>query len=169
MNHAGISPPTPCATCHIAGNNAGAVSTPNPHPYAAANSDCGQCHTNFSSFAGASFNHAGVTTCKTCHYAGNTTGALPPPTTAGDLIHNPLSNIITDCNTCHTLTTSGGFATMNASMSTMHTAFVSVPCTRCHESTDTTMKSIYGLTLRPANHNVGKDCSGCHNTSSFSN
>jgi hypothetical protein len=158
MNHTGISPPAACATCHIAGNSVGAVSTPNPHPYAASNSDCSQCHST-TTFAGASFNHAGVTTCKTCHYSGNANGAMPPPVTAGDLIHSPLSNIITDCNSCHTSTQTGGFS----SYKMVHTAIANyaTTCQNCHKAGNP-MQAVY-----KANHNVGVVCGNCHNTTSF--
>ncbi len=157
MNHTGII--ASCSTCHYVGNSVGAAATPNPHPYAASNSDCRQCHTSFSTFAGASFNHTSVTTCKTCHYSGNATGAMPPPGTSGDLIHNPLSNIITDCNSCHTSTQSGGFS----SYKMVHTAILnySTTCQNCHKAGNP-MGAEY-----KSNHNVGVICGNCHSTNTF--
>ncbi|MBI3605706.1 MAG: hypothetical protein HY202_06740 [Nitrospirae bacterium] len=159
MNHTGISPPASCATCHIAGNTMGAAATPGSHPYAAPNSDCSQCHKSFSSFSGAAFNHTGVTACKTCHYSGNATGAMAPPATAGDLIHNPISNIITDCNSCHTSTLSGGFS----SSKMIHTAILNytTTCQNCHKAGNP-----MGAQFK-SNHHLNEICGNCHSTSTF--
>ncbi|MHB8483182.1 MAG: hypothetical protein ACYDBV_10715 [Nitrospiria bacterium] len=155
MNHTGISPPTPCANCHIAGNSMGAVSTPNPHPYAASNSDCSQCHTNFSTFAGAIFSHTGITgNCSSCH-KNPATGVTGP---RNDTLHR--LSILPDCSQCHTSTTSFSSWTMN------HTG-ISPPtaCMTCHVPGNN-----MGALYKPSGHPVTtQDCGSCHSTTTFSN
>jgi hypothetical protein len=103
------------------------------------------CHKSFVSFAGATFNHSGITSgCATCH------------TGAGGVVGKPANHIPTslDCSTCHKSTAAFGPSTaMN------HTG-ISSGCTTCHNG-----GSFTGVTpvSKPANHiTTSADCATCH-------
>jgi hypothetical protein len=133
------------------------VSKPTTHIPTTA--DCSTCHTSFTSFAGASFNHAGVVagTCKTCH-----TG------TGGGMVqiagHVPTG--ATSCDVCHKSTAVGGFATFTMG-STGHAALgvilSSSNCMTCHQGVYFGVKTFKphpgrnGTTATTANF-----CGACH-------
>ncbi|MFX7784675.1 hypothetical protein ABTJ92_20860, partial [Acinetobacter baumannii] len=74
----------------------GTIATGKPANHTVTTQPCEACHKSTSSFAGAGFNHAGITSgCASCH---NGTAALGKPAT----------HIATTqpCETCHHSTTS---------------------------------------------------------------
>ncbi|MBI3593647.1 MAG: hypothetical protein HY200_01680 [Nitrospirae bacterium] len=160
FNHANLMGQL-CSSCHKIGGPGMPPPTNATHSNLGSQ-DCSQCHKSTSSFAGAAFDHTNLAgqQCKSCHFSGNSSGAMVPPTTAGNLIHNPLSNIITDCNSCHTSTKSGGFS----SYKMVHSAIFnySSTCQNCHKAGNP-MGAVY-----KSNHNVGLVCGNCHSTSTFS-
>src|SRR5262249_58916056 len=98
-----------------------------------------------SSFAGATFNHAGITSgCASCH------------TGTGGVVGKPANHIPTtqDCSTCHRSTTAFG---PNTPMN--HTG-ISSGCTTCHNG-----QAFFGVTpvSKPSNHiATTADCVTCH-------
>jgi Cytochrome c3/Cytochrome c7 and related cytochrome c len=155
MNHAAVTA-TSCITCHGGAYTTqgsqlgGARAKPSNHPVTTAS--CDQCHTNFTTFLGANFNHAGVTpgTCGTCHIPG-TGGARMK--TAG---HIPTTG--NACDSCHKSYIAFAGATMN------HAAVTATSCITCHGGAYTTQGSqLGGARAKPSNHPVTTaSCDQCH-------
>ena len=115
---------------------------PTTHVATTQNCSTSGCHASFTSFAGATFNHTGVTsgTCYTCHGTG-ANGAMMENTG-----HVPTASV--SCDTCHTLTTVGGFATYTMGTAG-HTALgvtTASNCTTCH------MGTYFGVVVKSASH-----------------
>jgi len=108
--------PKDCASCHVDGNQRGALAKPFNHIQTAA--ACDTCHTT-SSFGAVLFSHVSVTpgSCATCHDGRRAQGKGPThfPTTlscdqchkTGSFIpalnfdHSSLNGVLTTCSTCH--------------------------------------------------------------------
>ncbi len=163
MNHTGIT--SNCSTCH--GGPAGERTYPNVVTYNPAShislqtppQDCSTCHTNFSSFLGARYDHYGVTpgTCGNCHMGQN-----PNVTSINTSTHIPLP-AGTTCDTCHsTITFKGvwfhGIPPWNVSTAPM-------TCSTCHSGSYPA-----AIGKNPTHIPTTDDCISCHtqaNTSSF--
>ena len=133
------------------------------HVPIAATDSCEICHVgpgssvtgtvqNTSKFSGSRMNHAGITTCNSCHAAG--TGPfvgvskiiqLPPTSPAGAGSHIPSG--ATDCATCHMATMPTGLIAASATTSAPGTLFqtpapstsqihtgISGNCSSCHDT-----------------------------------
>jgi hypothetical protein len=143
--HAFVSSTT-CATCHDTGATYTGVVTKLPiHITYTAGLGCDSCHTasntsNYTTFLGAGFNHAGITTgCASCH---NGTTALGKPTT-----HIPTT---APCENCHTSTASFLGAIFS------HTG-ITTGCASCHSG------QYSGVTVQPATHiPTTAACENCH-------
>jgi hypothetical protein len=149
MNHAGLN--GQCSTCHSGGylaQNAQAKSA--THVVTSLQCDSSGCHTSTTTWAGATFNHSGVTigghTCGNagCHVTGGT--GLPKPGT-----HIPTTQA---CDLCHKNFTSFNPATMD------HTG-TSSQCINCHNGTNATGK--------PSGRHIPttQSCDLCHRTSAW--
>jgi len=148
---------TNCASCH-ASNYFGVTVKPTSH--IATTQDCSACHTNLTSFAGASYSHPASAsgTCYTCHVPGNTMGAMVE--NSGHVATASVS-----CDACHKSTATGGFATYTMG-STGHSALnvlLSSNCMTCHSG------SVFGTkTFRPHPGSHGTTattanfCGNCH-------
>lgn len=147
FSHAGIT--GNCQSCHDGSANnvaAGALGkTPNHSP--TNGQDCGACH-NTVSFAGATFDHSGITSnCASCH-GDNATGA----STKKNPGHIPTTQ---DCSVCHV---PGTFKPSTFS----HNGIVD-NCSSCHGDNSTA-----AVTKKSAGHvPTTQDCSLCHNTTAF--
>lgn len=135
----------PCATCH---NGVDAIGKPVNHMPAP--ETCGDCHTPFfeGTFASVNFDHSTVAgDCASCHIAGGTWGAPPPPDWH-------LAAGLTDCGSCHVPGASFARATMDHSILP-----ASVDCTSCHAE-----GSGSGAPPPPPWHSVVdmSDCATCH-------
>ena len=142
-----------CDTCHNgAYSSYGSIGKSSGHPATSAGQDCNACHTNTVSFAGATFNHAGVTTgCNSCHLSDKPSNHLPVP--AGS-----------ECYLCHRVPPDSFTIAANYS----HSKVTTMRCDSCHNGQYTG----YGAEGKPGDHpsyTAGKDCnaSGCHNTSNW--
>jgi hypothetical protein len=149
MSHTGLA--GQCSTCHSGGylaQNAQAKSA--NHPTTSLQCDSSGCHTSTTTWAGATFNHSGVTigghTCGNagCHIAGGQ--GLPKPGT-----HIPTTRA---CDYCHTNFTAFNPATMD------HTGTSSL-CINCHNGTNATGK--------PSGKHIPttQSCDLCHRTSAW--
>ncbi len=135
-----------CSSCH---NNVQAQGKGPTH--IDTNLECNACHSTIG-WAGAVFNHNGITTgCASCHDGAKAKGM--PPT------HIPIGTPAAPCEACHIPTkyTSFSGATMN------HPAVGTPPmlCTVCHEAG----MSFFGVTIvtrPPAPHPTTGDCYQCH-------
>ena len=127
MNHAGIS--SGCTACHNGQAFAGVTPVSKPSNHIATTADCVSCHKSFVTFAGATFNHAGVVpgTCNTCHTG--TGGGMTEPAR-----HVPTGAV--SCDTCHKSTAVGAFAifTMgNAGHAALGVTLSLSNCMTCHQ------------------------------------
>lgn len=156
--HVGIT--TGCAACHQ-GQFPGVKSLPSTtsvpplHVPVLAGQDCSACHslTNFTSFLGAIYNHAGITpggvpTCASCH-SGQMVGVKAVPPIPAQHITIPAGN---DCSVCHNSTTTFLGALYS------HAGVVAGSCDTCHTG------AYPGVLTKPANHipAVGSTCDTCH-------
>jgi hypothetical protein len=200
MDHTGIS--GACATCHAVTSKSSIQGIQGLVDHGPAPTDnlvvkvanhvtttlaCETCHaaSNFTTFSGTAMNHTGITTgCKACH--GTSDANVQYNASVLGATHNgshiPTSQVADVCETCHTTTTPGGFA--SAAMS--HQG-VTGNCSSCHENPSfnpainfaglTTQDYGTGsakiLVVRPLaqiasgpnrgyDHPVTGDCSGCH-------
>ena len=142
-----------CDACHNgAYSGYGAIGKSAGHPVVTAGQDCNACHLNTTSFAGAGFNHTGVTTgCNSCHLSDKPAGHLPVPASS-------------ECVLCHRIPPDL-FTTANAFS---HSKVTSLRCDSCHNG----QYRGYGAEGKPGDHpsyTAGKDCnaSGCHNTNGW--
>ena len=144
MNHTGIA--SGCATCHTGAAFQGVTPVSKPASHVSTTADCSSCHSSFTSFLGATYNHSGITSgCATCH------------TGTGGVVGKGSNHIPTslDCSTCHLSTTAFGPSTaMN------HTG-ISSGCVTCHSGA-----AFQGVTpkAKPASGHIPTtaDCSTCH-------
>lgn len=149
MNHAGLA--GQCATCHSGGylaQNAQAKSA--NHLVTSLQCDSSGCHTSTTTWAGAVFNHTGVSigghTCANagCHVAGGS--GLPKPGT-----HVPTNSA---CDVCHSNFNAFAPATMN------HTGLTG-SCSSCHNGINATGK--------PGGSHIPTTagCEVCHRTTAW--
>jgi hypothetical protein len=153
-----------CATCHNGSyaqwNALG--KTPN---HVATTASCDTCHKNYTSFAGATFSHTGISpgTCSTCHYQGGP--GLAAPTNHIPYASQLVAGASMNCDSCHKSTNPGGFATsaMNHNNSLGNG---SGWCKGCHQSGTTYLAgAIQKKSLNHYERYAGQaDCSssGCH-------
>jgi hypothetical protein len=143
MNHAGIN--SGCTACHNGQAFIGVTPVSKPSGHVATSADCVSCHTSFVSFAGAAFNHSGITSgCASCH------------TGVGGVTGKPANHMPTsqDCSLCHKSTVAFG---PNTPMN--HTG-ISSGCTACHNG-----QAFFGVTpvSKPSGHvATSADCVSCH-------
>jgi hypothetical protein len=145
FDHSNVTRTTRCDSCHNGTDATGTAAKTNPpHIPLNNNEDCRLCH-NTESFAGATFDHQGITgNCAQCHNGDTATG-------------KPQNHVPTngDCVECHQTT---GFipATFD------HTGIVD-NCQSCHDGVLATGK------VDAVNHvQTDQDCSVCHSTTAFS-
>ena len=187
--HTGVS--GNCSSCHLnaqvveAANIRNSISGTSPEAFAhgVQNSslDCNSCHTNFSTWYGAMYDHATAgTPCSNCHNSSRATGTAQ--------FSGHVSIGTSDCSTCHSTTTTwlgalGGMPSNHVSSayfqpptiscstchptpttwitgSTLHSYLVSSPCARCH------LTGTNVLGTQTNNHHQPTDCgaSGCHSS-----
>jgi hypothetical protein len=156
----GVSMTSTCTSCHM-GSYLGVVVKPSTHVTTSpANQNCSAsgCHSSFTSFAGATYNHSGVVagTCYSCHGTGKN-GAMMEVSK-----HVPTGTV--SCDACHKSKSIGGFATFTMG-SAGHTALgvsTASNCTTCH------MGSYLGVVVKPTGHiatsPTNQNCYDCHKT-----
>ena len=169
---------TSCATCHGGQAFQGVTPVTKPATHLTTASDCSTCHstTNFTTFAGTwTMNHTGITVnCMSCHNGqAFATGVVPvSKINAPSPSHVPTT---ADCSNCHTVTTTGGFATSTKPQphnATLLTGFSATTCYPCHGTTTATW---FGVKAQGSGHpNTSKstppnNCgnSGCHSATNF--
>ncbi|NNM61480.1 MAG: hypothetical protein HKM03_04865, partial [Steroidobacteraceae bacterium] len=179
-NSGQMAAPNDCSLCHTTANWDSTV-LPAGHMPNPANQGCSVCHTSAptdystATLAPKATLHTGISSgCMTCHGAPNSTPPVfynnfTPKSAVLSPMHIPTS--VTPCEDCHspTMFTSFSGTTMNSAKHSAMFAVIGNTCDACHEST-TPPLVFYGvnnLTTRPNDHHVGKDCSGCHNTSDW--
>ena len=121
--------------------------------------DCNACHTGFTNFLGAVYNHASVIftpgsnstpRCSSCH-SGQTVGVKAVPPIPANHITIPAGN---DCSVCHFYTTPGGFlgATYN------HAGVQTGSCDTCHTG------AYPGVLTKGSSHITTQSykCDACH-------
>ncbi len=163
--------PGQCATCHSgAYTQWNALAKPSGH--VATTASCDTCHTGYTTFAGAGFNHSGVSpgTCATCHVQGGSGMAKPsnhiPTTLSCDACHNT-STFTTStfthsstqgvlpgqCSNCH----NGSYTQWNALGKPSGHVATTASCDTCHKSYTT----FTGATFNHTGVSPGT-CSTCH-------
>ena len=155
FDHPSANPPVMgrCNQCH---DGIQAVGKHSQHLVTTASCDSSGCHTNtnYVTFAGLQFNHAGVMpgACGTCH-SGQTAGA--PTQTPG---HIPYTG--NGCDNCHMTppaATSFAPATMN------HTAVASLTCSKCHNGSYISQGAL--AKTNKVNHvTTTQECNVCHHS-----
>ena len=163
--------PGQCATCHSGayaqwnalGKSSGHVVT---------TASCDTCHTGYATFAGAGFNHTGVSpgACATCHVQGGSGMAKPsnhvPTTLSCDACHNTSTfttstfthsatqGVITgQCATCH----NGSYTQWNALGKPSGHVTTTASCDTCHKGYSTFSGAAFNHTgVSPGT------CSTCH-------
>ncbi|MBI3605707.1 MAG: hypothetical protein HY202_06745 [Nitrospirae bacterium] len=152
FNHANLTGQL-CSSCHKGGGPGMPPRSDVVHSNLTGQ-DCNSCHSSTTTFSTATMNHSGmVAPCSTCHYQGNTVGAVFKPSN-----HTATTQ---ECNICHSGTTT--FA--NAIFS--HSNLAGQACSSCHK--------VGGPGMAPKNDVVhsnlnGQDCNSCHpSTTSFTN
>ena len=141
--------PGQCANCHN-GSFASMNALGKPSGHVATTASCDTCHTGFSTFASATFDHTGVTpgTCATCHTQGGSGMAKPSN-------HIPTS---LSCDLCHT--TGGSFSTSTFTHSAAQ-GVVPGQCSTCHNGAYTAWNALG----KPSGHVVTTaSCDTCHTT-----
>ena len=158
----GVAISSDCTSCHQTASYFGVLSKPTTHiTTTPTNQNCSTsgCHSSFTSFAGATFNHSGVTsgTCYSCHGTGKN-GAMME-------ISNHVPTASVSCDACHTSTAIGGFAiyTMGTAGHTAIGATTATNCTTCHQTA-----TYFGVVVKPSSHTTttpaNENCYDCHNT-----
>lgn len=142
FDHSNIPRSTRCDSCHNGNEATGQDAKVNP-PHIPTTQDCRVCH-NTTSFAGATFDHQGITNnCASCHNGDTATGK--------NNNHVPTN---ADCVECHQTT---GFIP-----ATFDHAGITNNCASCHDGVLATGK------VDAVNHvDTNQDCSVCHNTAAF--
>lgn len=140
FDHSTVSRNTRCDSCHNNTNAVGKAAKTNPD-HVQTTQDCRVCH-NTDAFAGATFNHQGITgNCVSCHNGVTATGK-----------HNNHVPTNGDCIECHQTT---GFKPATFA----HVGIVD-NCASCHNGVLATGKT--------PNHTVTNlDCGVCHTTKTF--
>jgi len=112
--------------------------------------DCGSCHSGYSSWLGALYNHAGAAgTCLSCHNSTRATGTAQ--------FSGHVSIGTSDCSTCHTGTTT--WLGASGGMPSNHMLFTSgTACAICHSTTVATGAALHSY--------LSSSCKTCHDSSS---
>ena len=145
-----------CAACHDGATATGMLTGPNKMHVpvnGGNNAVCSDCHTNFSAWIPAVFDHSKVTNvCLTCH---NGTMAI----SKGKLTAKPPTHIPTNlgCENCHSTTT---WKTSLFDHSQIGTA----TCMSCHDGVQATGKVNATIAHIPSDNN----CVNCHTTTAWS-
>lgn len=181
-----------CVTCHVTGGDgaayvkvaiAGTSAEAFAHNAQNTGIACESCHTSYTTWYGAKYNHSGAgTACSTCHNSSRATG------TAQKSGHVAVGT--DECSACHTGTASwlpalgakpANHIPYNAGVScsschvgstwvtgaTLH-GYVSTSCKTCHNSTASYLGNMKKKTLGShEGSTTAQDCnsSGCHSTS----
>ena len=133
-----------CDSCHDGIHATGTNAKINPPHVDIFGKDCDACHVPGATFAGARYDHTGITdNCASCHNGTTALGKTPPPD------HVPTSQ---DCHLCHVTT---GFRP-----ATFDHAGIVDNCRSCHNNVFAIGKSVSHV---PTN----QDCGVCHNTRTF--
>ena len=173
---------TTCATCHDAGKTyVGVVTKSTPAiTHVATTIGCDSCHTSTTYAAGSfnvwTMNHAAnsnTTACATCHASGKsfTNNGGTALVTLSTTIHVPVGTIA--CETCHSGTAAGAFATGAFASSTAWTmgttghnaVAASTPaCASCHGATATAYTGVKLIDSAhiPSSYYPVEDCGVCH-------
>jgi predicted CXXCH cytochrome family protein len=151
--HNGVTSADNCTTCH---NGTSATARPTTgamaHKTAPMTSNtCGSCHSIGTAWNPATMNHAGATSCTSCHVI----------SASGNIWTTPKSNHIStagyvQCSSCH-LTSAWKPTSFNHSGVTTATN-----CTTCHNGTSATGRPTSGAmahTVAPMTNNT---CANCH-------
>lgn len=151
FDHAQISPPTPCATCH---NGTGAIAKVGKSTsHIPTTQACDVCH-NTNGWGGAKVNHTTLTVaCDTCH---TPTGTFIGARGFGGK-HSSGLTTSTACGSCHNVSPAGW-----RPIKTFDHAQTSLTCSACHGT---------GLATRglPGNHiPITQGCNVCHTTNGWS-
>lgn len=135
-----------CASCHD-----GLISVGKGVFHIPTTADCNACHFNTVSFAGATFDHAGidVNNCSGCH---NGEIAINKP-----LNHIPTSD---DCSACHADTMTGGFKN-SSFLASVHPG-ITTGCQSCHTPT---ILPLFSKTSAHIPTNL--ECNSCHSNALF--
>ena len=153
--------PGQCSTCHNGSYTQwNALGKPANHVVTTAS--CDTCHKNFTSFAGATFSHTGISpgTCSTCHYQGGP--GLGKPVNHIPYESQLLAGASLNCDACHSSTTSFATQRMNHNNSLGNGAGW---CKGCHQSGTNYLGSMNKKALTHYERYAGQtDCSssGCH-------
>jgi Cytochrome c7 and related cytochrome c len=157
FDHTQASNVANCAACHNGTTATGMLTGPNKSHITingGQNAVCSDCHTNFSTWSPASFDHSKVSgVCATCHNGTTTMGA-------GKLLTAKLpTHIATNlgCENCHTTTT---WKTSLFNHSQIGTA----TCVSCHDGAQATGKMNATIAHIPSDNN----CVTCHTTTAWS-
>jgi hypothetical protein len=187
--HTAVVSSVTCASCHGSGKAwygvtiktpPGTVGTPgaaNHIPIPGTTPEaCNVCHsnTNYTSFAGTTMNHTGISTnCSQCHNGGMAWYGVTIKTSTLTPLHIPVGTT-PKCEGCHSATNFTAFGPGTAMNPTTH---LQVPtsletCMSCHENGDAT--KYHGVTIvtrptaaqDPQHPPAPQDCanSGCHTT-----
>jgi hypothetical protein len=124
---------------------------------------CSSCHTSTVTWAGATYNHSGVTDCAACHK----NAAYSPDIRQMSAKHIPFDATVTNCMVCHTNASSWATVARGA---TLHGYVTTLPgCFTCHGSNTAYPGNGQQTARWPSFHESSKnpaatDCSasGCH-------
>ncbi len=154
--------PLQCATCHN-GSYTQWNALGKPPGHLATTASCDTCHTGYTTFTGATFNHTGIGpgTCSTCHYQGGP--GMATPNNHIPYASQLLSGASMNCDSCHKSTNTGGFMTqtMNHNNSQGNGAGW---CKGCHQSGTNYLGTMQTKSLTHQKSSGVTDCSqsGCH-------
>ncbi|MDE2382993.1 MAG: hypothetical protein KGO53_00125 [Alphaproteobacteria bacterium] len=153
FDHTQASNVANCISCHNGVQATGMLTGPSKSHVPVNSTVCTDCHTNFSAWVPAVFDHAKVSgVCLTCH---NGTMKI----SAGLLTSKPLTHIPTQlgCENCHVTTT---WKTSLFDHSQIGTA----TCVSCHDGVQATGKKNATIAHIPSSDT----CSDCHSTTAWS-
>ncbi|MBI3569486.1 MAG: hypothetical protein HY082_00020 [Gammaproteobacteria bacterium] len=149
-----------CSTCHN-GSYTQWNALGKPANHVATTASCDTCHTGYTTFAGAGFNHTGVSpgTCSTCHFQGGP--GLAKPANHIPYESQLLAGSSMNCDACHKSTTSFTVQTMNHNSSQGNG---SGWCKGCHASGTSYLGSMEKKSLTHQKTTGVTDCSqsDCH-------
>jgi hypothetical protein len=149
-----------CATCHN-GSYTQWNAPGKPANHVATTAACDTCHKNYTSFAGATFSHTGISpgTCSSCHYQGGP--GLGKPTNHIPYESQLLAGSGMNCDACHKSTTSFASQTMNHNNSLGNG---SGWCKGCHTKGMSYLGNMEQKSLTHEKSTGVTDCSqsGCH-------
>ncbi len=139
----------PCSGCH---NGVDAIGKGPTHGTTSA--ECSTCHTNTTTWLGASYHNGAVAgICGTCHNGTTAKGTVNDPNGT----HIPLlAGGNPNCDLCHTSTTTFTAFAMNHSGNTT--------CNTCHASTSTYAVNTKRVLGSHQGSTAAQDCSNCHSS-----